>query len=171
MRTPILIGLAVCVLSACSTYRPPNQPLEAVDRSAGYHLGHLGAQRGGTGDVGLFLVFSGEGTRAAALAYGVPEELRDTPAGTADAPKRLLDEIDGISRVSGGSFTAARYALYGDRIFEDFETKFLYRNVQGQLLRKILRPRNWFRLLTTFFDRTELAILYYDDKIFEGATF
>ena len=39
------------------------------------------------------------------------------------------------------------------------------------MLRKILRPRNWFRLLTTFFDRTELAILYYDDKIFEGATF
>ena len=170
-RLPILVGLALATLTACSTYRPANQPLDKVDRNAGYHLGRLSAQHS-IGDVGLFLAFSGGGTRAAALAYGVLEELRDTEiAGETASPKRLLDEIDGISSVSGGSFTAAYYALFGDRIFEDFETRFLYRNVQGQLLRQILRPRNWFRLATTLFDRTELAILYYDDKIFDGATF
>lgn len=171
MKTlPILVGLGLSALTACSTYRAANQPLAKVDRNAGYHLGRLGAQHS-MGDVALFLAFSGGGTRAAALAYGVLEELRDTEIGGANAPTRLLDEIDGISSVSGGSFTAAYYALFGDRIFEDFETRFLYRNVQGQLLRQILRPRNWFRMATTLFDRTELAILYYDDKIFDGATF
>ena len=47
---------------------------------------------------------------------------------------RLLDEVDTISGVSGGSFPAAYFGLYGDRIFEDFEERFLYRNVQGALL-------------------------------------
>jgi len=37
-----------------------------------------GIGRWGSGDIGLILAFSGGGTRAAALAYGVLEELRDT---------------------------------------------------------------------------------------------
>lgn len=169
-RLPILAGLALATLTACASYRPANQPLEKVDPNTGYHLGRLSAQRP-MGDVGLYLAFSGGGTRAAALAYGVLEELRDTEVGGDESPRRLLDEVDSISSVSGGSFTAAYYALFGDRIFEDFETRFLYRNVQGQLLGQMLRPKNWFRMATTLFDRSELAILYYDDKIFGGATF
>ena len=61
--------------------------------------------------------------------------------------RRLLDEVDGISSVSGGSFTAGYYGLFGDRIFEDFETNFLKKNVQGALVRRtFLSPVNWFRL-------------------------
>ena len=51
--------------------------------------------------------------------------------------RRLLDEIDGISSVSGGSFTAGYYGLFGDRIFEDFESKFLKKNIQGALAVRI----------------------------------
>ena len=55
--------------------------------------------------------------------------------------RRLLDEVDGISSVSGGSFTAGYYGLFGDRIFEDFETKFLKKNIQGALDQKdVLKP-------------------------------
>lgn len=64
------------------------------------------------------LAFSGGGTRAEALAYGVLEELRDTEVLIDGKPRRLLDEIDLISSVSGGSFTSAYYGLHGDRIFE-----------------------------------------------------
>ena len=162
--------LLIVVLSGCSTYRPVNRPIDRVDPGTGYHLTAQTAKHP-MGDFALLLAFSGGGTRAAALAYGVLEELRDTPIGQGEQSRRLLDEVDGISSVSGGSFTAAYYGLFGDRIFEDFESKFLYRNVQGQLLRQMLRPKNWFRMATTLFDRTELAILYYDDKVFEGATF
>jgi NTE family protein len=79
----------------------------------------------------LLVSFSGGGTRASALAYGVLQELRDTQVGVGGERERLLDEIDVISSVSGGSFTSAYYGLYGDRIFEDFEERFLRRNVQS----------------------------------------
>lgn len=117
------------------------------------------------------LAFSGGGTRAAALAYGVLLELRDTPIEIGGQPGRLLDEVDLITSVSGGSFTSAYYALFGERTFEDFEKRFLKRNVQGQLIQELLNPANWFLLASTFFNRTELAIRYYDSEIFSGATF
>ncbi len=39
----------------------------------------------------------------------------------------MLDAIAAISSVSGGSFTSACFGLYGDRIFIDFEERFLRR--------------------------------------------
>ena len=83
----------------------------------------------------------------------------------------MLDEIDYISSVSGGSFTADYYSLYGDRIFEDYETVFLRQNVQKTLIGSVLNPFNWLRGLFTGFNRTEMAIAYYDKNIFRGSTF
>ena len=97
-------------------------------------------------DLLLILAFSGGGTRAAAFAYGVLEELAATPVILGGRPRRLLDEVDLISVVSGGSFTAACYGLYGDRVFHDFETEFLKRPVEQRLIVQLLRPRNWVRL-------------------------
>ncbi|MFZ3138013.1 MAG: patatin-like phospholipase family protein [Thermodesulfovibrionales bacterium] len=79
----------------------------------------------------LFVTFSGGGTRAAALSYGVLEELSKTEVVIDGKKRRLLDEIDAISSVSGGSFTAAYYGLFGDRIFEDFESRVLKKKYSG----------------------------------------
>jgi NTE family protein len=76
-----------------------------------------------------------------------------------------------ISAVSGGTFPAAYYGLFGDRIFEDFEKKFLNRNIQRALLFQALRPWNLFRLLTPNFTRSMMASNYYDRKVFDRATF
>jgi len=38
---------------------------------------------------------------------------------------RLLDSIDVITGVSGGSFTALAYGLYGEKLFDDYEQRFL----------------------------------------------
>ena len=62
-------------------------------------------------EMGLAVAFSGGGTRAAAFSYGVLEKLRDTWLVINGEETRLLDEIDVISSVSGGSFTAAYYGL------------------------------------------------------------
>ena len=86
-------------------------------------------------------------------------------------PTRLLDEVDAISAVSGGTFPAAYYGLFGDRIFEDFEGKFLHRNIQRSLVFEALRPKNMVRLLSPSFSRSLLAMEYYDRKVFDGATF
>jgi NTE family protein len=124
-----------------------------------------------SGDVLFLLSFSGGGTRAAALSYGVLEELRDTEFTLNGRTRSLLDEVDTISSVSGGSFTSAYYGLFGDQIFEDYEEVFLRRNVQKTLVNGLLNPLNWIKMMTTVFNRTEMAIDYYDKNIFRGSTF
>ncbi len=103
----------------------------------------------------MLLAFSGGGTRAAALSYGVLQELRDTQVTVAGRDERLIDEADTISSVSGGSFTSAYYGLYGERIFADYEQRFLRRNIQGELIWALLNPLNWFSLFR--YGRLELA--------------
>ncbi len=86
------------------------------------------------------LSFSGGGTRAAAFSYGVLEELRRTGVPVAGRRRRLIDEVDLITGVSGGSFTAPAYALHGERLFSEYEERFLKRDVQGALAWRTLNP-------------------------------
>ena len=60
----------------------------------------------------MILAISGGGTRAAALGYGVLEEPPRRMDVTVNGVKRrLLDEVDVISAVSGGTFPATYYAM------------------------------------------------------------
>lgn len=119
----------------------------------------------------MLLSFSGGGTRAAAFSYGVLEELRRTEVLVEGKHRRLIDEVDVIAGVSGGSFTALAYALYGDRLFSEYETRFLKRDVEGALIRRMLNPFNWWKFMGGTAGRSELAAEYYDEILFEGATF
>jgi NTE family protein len=122
-------------------------------------------------DVAIILFFSGGGTRAAAFSYGVLKELSRTTIPSAGAPRRLLDDVEAVAAVSGGSFTAAYYCLYHDRIFQDYESRFLKRNVQGALALHMLNPIVWPKLLSPYYGRSDLAAEYYDRNIFDGAKF
>jgi NTE family protein len=166
----LLMVLQVVLLSACaSQYRPINT--ELPESRTKEELSLIRGQRpGGNPDVQVFLAFSGGGTRASAFSYGVLSELRQIEYQTDEGSYTLLDEVDAISSVSGGSFTAAYYGLYGDRIFEDYEEKFLKNDVQSTLIERLFNPFNWWRSLSTQFDRSEIAVEYYDQTIFEGAT-
>jgi NTE family protein len=84
---------------------------------------------------------------------------------------RLLDEVDSISAVSGGSFTAAYYGLYRDRLFADYEDDFLRQGVQQALIKQLFNPMHWVRSGFRGFNRTEMAIDYYNRIMFDGATF
>ena len=154
----------------CAHY-PVNLPIKEVCLDAGYRAATMKAPEN-SDSLLLYLTFSGGGMRAAALSYGVLEELRRTEIVLDGRKRRLLDEVDGISSVSGGSFTAGYYGLFGDRIFEDFESKFLKKNIQrGLILRALLNVANWVRLFSATFARSDLAAEYYDKHIFEGGTF
>ncbi|MCU0574904.1 MAG: patatin-like phospholipase family protein [Syntrophobacteraceae bacterium] len=84
--------------------------------------------------------------------------MRDTSVTIRDRHRRLLDEVDWISGVSGGSFTAAYYGLFRDRAFEDFEPRFLKKNIHGYLTRGTLFNRiNWGKLFSAYYDRSDLA--------------
>ena len=167
MNTFFTLGLGLILLSGCASYGVVENTPKTESASAGAYSIRTDAGRRGTGDISLILAFSGGGTRAAALAYGVLEELRDTAVVIDRRPRRVLDEVDTISYVSGGSFSSAYYGLYGDRIFEDFEAVFLRRDVQGRLIRGLFNPLHWFSST----GRTEMAVRFYEETVFHGATF
>ena len=73
--------------------------------------------------------------------------------------------------MSGGSFTALAYGLYGEKLFDDYEQRFLKRDVQGELISRALSPYNWGTLGGTATGRSEVAAQLYDEILFNGATF
>ena len=165
----LLVVLAGMLLAGCAS-RPVNPRLEAADRMYGYRQESRTIQ-GAAGDTMIVLAFSGGGTRAAAFSYGVLEELRRQEVTIAGRRTRLLDEVDIITGVSGGSFTALAYALYGEKLFDEYETRFLKRDVQGALVGRVLSPLNWPSLWSEGWGRSEMAAAYYDEILFNGATF
>jgi NTE family protein len=143
-----------------------NAPLSNETRQQEYSIKAFEEQWEDSDSV-IILTFSGGGTRAAALAYSVMKELRDTITPHSEGNRTLLDEVTHISSVSGGSFTAAYYGLHGNGIFDDFEEAFLRRNVQHALIGRALHPFEWFNST----GRTEAAAEYYEQILFKGATF
>ena len=138
----------------------------------GYRFETRQAQSQDSKDNLVILAFSGGGTRAAAFSYGVLEFLRRTEIVAPNGAKvRLLDSIDVITGVSGGSFTALAYGLYGDKLFDDYEQRFLKRNVQGEIISRAFSPRYWGDLSSEGWGRSELASQLYDEILFNGATF
>ncbi len=164
----LLVGL---VLAGCAS-RPINEPIDQVDPQAGYRPYLLIPKRQNNDPHTLFVLsLSGGGTRAAAFSYGVLEELQRTDIVVNGKRRRLIDEVDLITGVSGGSFTALAYALYGDRLFSEYEERFLKRDVQGTLVSRALNPLNWHKFIGGSAGRSELAAEFYDEILFEGATF
>ena len=162
----ILTIITLLFLSACSvTFPKMNVPLTSSTPKP------IPANTR-SDELTVIRTFSGGGTRAAALSYGVLKELRDTNIIINNKNRRLLDEVDLISSVSGGSFTSAYYGLFGDGIFQDFEQKFLKKRVQTDLIRlSLLSPKAWIRLLPGLFERSDLAAEYYNQLIFEKKNF
>jgi NTE family protein len=167
--SPSLVVAFLLLLGSCAT-RQVNPPIAKYNPS---NLQQFQRQwhRGDQQDL-VILAFSGGGTRAAAFSYGVLETLRRIEIVTkAGSKTRLLDEVDVITGVSGGSFTALAYGLYGDKLFDQYEARFLKRNVQGELTARTLNPLNWGALSSTGWGRSELAAQLYDEILFNGATF
>jgi NTE family protein len=171
LRMPSLLVLALLLLlGACAT-RPINPPITQADPSTGYRFEVRQAQVKNKDNL-VILAFSGGGTRAAAFSYGVLEFLRRTEiVGPKGNRGRLLDEVDVITGVSGGSFTALAYGLYGNKLFDEYEQRFLKRNVQGELIARALSPAYWGKLGSPGWGRSELAAQLYDEILFNGATF
>ena len=174
-RQPSRISFAALLVSlslfaGCAS-RPVNSPLTHFAPGEGYQYQTRVGQMKDPATL-VILAFSGGGTRAAAFSYGVLEMLRRTEAvGSKGNRFRLIDAVDIITGVSGGSFTALAYGLYGERLFDEYEKRFLKHNVQGELISGYLNPTNWAALSSAGWGRSELAAKLYDEILFEGATF
>jgi len=163
--------LAAALVAACGTF-PENPELERFDPNAGYRFDLLEPGPGNTDSLFVVVTLSGGGTRAAALGYGVLDSLRRTRITWRGEEKSLLDEVDIISSVSGGSFTAAYYALHREALFDGrFDEVFLERDVQGALLGELFVPGNWPKLAGRSYARSDLAAEYYHENIFGESTY
>ncbi len=171
LRTFLPAALAALLgLGGCAT-APINPPITHADPTAGYRF-QTREQYARDQEGIVVLAFSGGGTRAAAFSYGVLEALKGTEViGPKGNKRRLLDAVNVITGVSGGSFTALAYGLYGDRLFSEYEQRFLKRDVQGELIGRLLNPVYWGPLSSPEWGRSELAEDLYDEILFNGATF
>lgn len=165
----ILVVAATLLLSACGNLPTREKPLSEIVPLTAPVLAP--GVEGNSDKLFVVLTFSGGGKRAAAFSYGVLEALRDIQVTTPDGERRaLLDEIDLISAVSGGAFTAAYYALHGHETFESYAPRFLNYDTEKDLWRKVLAPANWSRLANPLVSRSDLEVEYFDEELFSGAS-
>lgn len=167
MRLVRRAALAATILlgAACAHY-PVNPPLAQANPSYGYRFGTTNDPWREDENF-IIVTMSGGGTRASALAYGVLLKLDQTRVRGGS----LLDQIDVVSSVSGGSFTAAYFALHGRAGLPEFKSIFLEHDIQGDLFKAALNPLNWPKLLSRYYSRVDLAADLYDRQVFKGATY
>ncbi|HEY0220052.1 MAG TPA: patatin-like phospholipase family protein [Afipia sp.] len=114
------------------------------------------------------LSFSGGGTRAAAFSFGVLSELERIPMRGARGP--MIDHLEFISSVSGGSVTAAYYGLKKRAGLADFREKFLLRNAE-EGLQTNLNLATFSRALAGGINDSTGFPRWLDANLFDGATF
>jgi len=147
---------------------PINQPLTANARL-------VDVVRDGDGapsydETVIALTFSGGGTRAAAFSYGVLQGFDETRLPARAGTASLLDRIDFVSGVSGGSVLAAYYGLRKRQAMADFKQRFLLANAE-EGLQTDLGFLNIARGLQGGINDTTTFPRWLDAHLFNNATF
>ncbi|WP_180125617.1 patatin-like phospholipase family protein [Rhodoferax sp. BLA1] len=168
LRRWMLALMVLLLLSGCSSLRPwQNQPMKPYgDREAALRDAAPTQDR----KMLMLVSLSGGGARAAAFGYGVLDALRQTQVPWQGNSINLIDELDLISGVSGGSIVAAYYAAFGNETFPAFENQFLRKNFQDNLVSYALKVRNLYDLTSPWFGRSNLLERRLDE-LFKGKTF
>lgn len=179
-RPRVLLQLLVAALllslgggCAAIVHQPePDYSLDAINPKYGYRFANLKPGPNNSDSLFMVVAFSGGGTRSAALAYGVLEKLRDTHILWEGKERRLLDEVDVINSVSGGSYAAAYYGLYPDTFFSGFPERFLYADFQTELWEQYVSFTGLAQLLGwSRNDRVDHLSTIIEQRLFESKTF
>jgi predicted acylesterase/phospholipase RssA len=181
----ILIGLGIILLVAVALWlvlreRPPryNQPLtvqrpQPSDKDPIW-MG-MWPDKAEQDDTTLMMVaFSGGGSRAAAVGWKTLETLQKAsyPSATGGPGKEsnLAREIDMVAGISGGSFAAAAWCLFGGDL-APFQKRFVERNIQGELAKNLFSGKGVVALFSRRYERINLAAELYDEEVYDRKTF
>ena len=168
---PFFALLGLVALTGCSSVQyPVNAPLASAGSAVPYTL-QQPFRSPGDEELTIVLTFSGGGSRAAALAFGVVEELARHEIEWRGRRERLIDEVDLVYGVSGGSILAAYWSLRGDAVLTEFPERFLVRDIQKRLFDDFISVGNLWRVSSPRFGRGELLAERLDNSLFDGATF
>ena len=164
--------LLVAILSGCAASRGTmtiNEPFpleEAERNSAWVFQASMTATSADASKPFVGIALSGGGSRAANFSWAVMEKLHEIG---------LLQHVDAISSVSGGSLASALYALNLKNLVvrEDWQRyrEKLRHDFLGDWLRRLLNPFVWFRLISSEYDRTSVMAEVFDDTLFNKATY
>jgi predicted acylesterase/phospholipase RssA len=127
----------------------------------------------------VIVTLSGGGARAAALAFGTLQALQQLDPADADPTHpsdTLLDQVDIISSVSGGSVTAGWYALKGKAGLAVSGDNgklwgFLNDSWTGQLVWRAFNPWTLARYTFTDYTRSDVLSDFFRDHLFGNATY
>jgi NTE family protein len=169
---PAAIGLLLLAGCAWAQTAVNTPELHSPPTGYRYRFNSFPATATNTDSIFVVLTFSGGGTRAAAPSYGVLRELSETMIDTGAARRSLLGEVDLVSSVSGGSFTAAAFASNGLSGLSRYEQEFLRWKAEDALKKKGLREAGrWLNLFGGSYGRSDVAASLWNDSVFHGVTF
>ena len=165
--------LLAVLLSACSALQyQPLKTLNQVNPNQGYRVQQaLATAQSNNDDVMVVLSFSGGGTRAAAFGYGVLETLKKQVVYIDGRRTNLMQAVDLVYGISGGSVLATYFGLHGADTINLFEKNFLKQNLQKVLVGQLFSASNWPRLTSPEFGRGDLLQEQLDLHLFHGATY
>jgi NTE family protein len=159
---------ALLTLGACQTVPDyPNQPLGA----GSYNRQAILPTPADPDEPVILLAFSGGGSRAAALALAVLDELRVHSFSGKGQQTRLVDHIKVISSVSGGSVTSAWFGLVGPDGMDALKDGFLTKDNMATLEWTAADPVTWIRLTFSSYTRIDALRDLLDDRLFHGKRF
>ncbi len=164
---------AALTLAGCAGFGMRNAPINSAlgDGAAVVDTASAGPLSQDTSETAIGLSFSGGGTRASAFAFGVLQELAKTQEASRNGPRApLIDRVSLVSGVSGGSVTAAYFALRGREMVSDFRHRFLVQDVEASLSTSV-NPTNLILMAKGGVnDRTGLPT-WLDQNLYHGATY
>lgn len=166
-----MLAASAVWLSACSLVAyQPTKTIDRVRENEGYRL-EQSIQRSNQDNTLVIMMFSGGGTRAAALGYGVLTAFNDYPLLLNGRRTTLTASSDLVFGVSGGSVLAAYYAMHGEQVIPRFEERFLKQNFQRLMFKQALSFSNMPRLVSPEFGRGDLLQEQFENTLFGNMTF
>jgi NTE family protein len=169
IRWCVLLFLLLSVAGCASLTAQRNQPLRADGSKPAYRL--VGLPDGTSKELFLTLAFSGGGKRSSAFSYGVLSALREVTVDFGHGRTPLTAEIDVVTGVSGGSFTAAAFALKRDSLFDTYVDEFLKYDLESNIFGLYLFPWRWDWLFNPEWGTNDEMARIYDELLFKGATY
>lgn len=161
--------LSTLALGGCA-FGVNNSPINSALASSNSAEIEAPAPAGNFEDTAVGLSFSGGGTRASAFAFGILRELARTEIASDGRKSTLIDQVDLVSSVSGGSITAAYFALKGSAILGDFRKKFLTKDVEASL-RTSVSLANIVRLSNGALNDSSGLQVWLEENLFQSATY
>jgi NTE family protein len=178
-RVAALLGLLALFGCGHTTNEALCADAKSVANACGYNPDYgyrFDPTRHADRDTLVVLTFSGGGTRAAALAYGTLQALNDLRDRSGAS---VLDQVDIISSVSGGSVTAGWYALMGkaglasdaDGSKDNKLVNFIYGDGMGAIAWRALNPVALTRYAVTSYQRSDVLANFFADKLYGDNTY